>query len=131
MPPHEPDLPAGSVPAARTFSLSSLMLLIALIAVCLAIFRLHVGLGILTVLIVVPALVRTFQAVARRRGRGQTMTTIDKLRAFFDSLPVVIGIELAAYIVLASFSIITLVSLDIIELGTNLRTGMIFRSFGQ
>jgi len=73
----------------RTFGLSSVMLFIALVAVCLGLLREAPGLGIALAVMATPALIRTRAATARRRADGQHVTIADKLLAFAGSLGVV------------------------------------------
>ncbi|MBI3468399.1 MAG: hypothetical protein HY000_35810 [Planctomycetes bacterium] len=82
----------------RTFGLSSLMLMIALIAVCLGVMREVPGLGIVLALLLTPAAVRTAIASSRRERRGQPMTAMERILAFASSLGVVIvtGVASAA-----------------------------------
>lgn len=94
----EPEATASTVATQRTFGLSSLMLLIALIAVCLGVMREVPGLGIALALLVTPAAVRTAIASSRRETRGQPMTATERLWAFASSLGVIIvtGVASAA-----------------------------------
>jgi hypothetical protein len=80
----------------RRFGLGALMLLIAEIAVCLAVLRALPGLGILMLLILVPAHVRTLVAVARRKADDRPMTWEETLRAFFGSMALILLIGVAA-----------------------------------
>ena len=79
-----------------TFGLSSLMLVIALAAVCFGVIREVPGLGIPLAVVATPALVRTFGVVGRRRAKGQTMTTLEQLGAFLGSVSVVATIGVAS-----------------------------------
>ena len=87
--------------AQRTFGLSSLMLLIVLIAVCLGVMREVPGLGIGLLLLATPAAVRTAIASSRREARGEPMRAAQWLWAFASSLGVVIVIGVAS---VAAFS---------------------------
>jgi hypothetical protein len=98
---------SGAVPAPpagrealerRTIHLNSIMLLIALIAVCLGVLREFPGLGVLLVVLVVPALVRTFTGAARRKALGTPMSWDQKLITFTASVGIVALIGLAASI---------------------------------
>ena len=80
----------------RTFGLSSLMLLIALIAVCLGVMREVPGLGIALAVVATPALLRTIRTVARREARGRPMDVAEMIGAFFGSVAVVTTIGVAA-----------------------------------
>jgi hypothetical protein len=79
----------------RRFGLGALMLLIAEIAVCLAVLRDLPGLGILMLLILVPAHVRTLVAVARRKADDRPMTRAEMLGVFFGSMALVLLIGVA------------------------------------
>jgi hypothetical protein len=84
--------------ARRTVHLGTLMLLIALIAVCLGVFRLAPGLGVLFLILIVPALVRTILSAGQQEDRGHPMSWDEKLLTFFGSVGVVAVLGLAASI---------------------------------
>jgi hypothetical protein len=84
------------VSPAQTFTISSLMLIIALIAVCLGVTREAPGLGIGLAVLCTPALIRAKAATARSRAQGQHVTIADKILAFAGSLGVVVLIGAAA-----------------------------------
>ena len=65
------------------------MLTITLVAVVLGAFRITPGLGILLVIIVSPAWIRTCLNVIRREARGRPMNAMEKLGLFAGSLGVV------------------------------------------
>jgi hypothetical protein len=69
----------------RTFHLNSLMVLIALVAVLLGLFRQSAGLGILMTVITLPALLRLRSVAAERRARDQPMTLSEKIFDFIGS----------------------------------------------
>jgi hypothetical protein len=73
-----------------------LMILIAIIAVCLGVYRLAPGLGILLTILMVPALARTIASVAQRQAVGRAMFWEEKAFAFIGSLVIVALIGLAA-----------------------------------
>jgi hypothetical protein len=91
------DVPAPAT-VRHTFTLSSLMLLIALVAVTLGVFRIEPGLGIVLVIVVTPALIRTLLAVSRDKARGRALNPLEKVGVFVASLGIVIVIGLAAII---------------------------------
>lgn len=73
----------------RRLDLGSLMVLIALVAVCLGITREVPALGVLLLAVTVPALLRTFVWIARQKGDGLTMLWPEKLGAFAASAGIV------------------------------------------
>jgi hypothetical protein len=94
-----PTPPAGLEESGRfAVHISSVMLVIAMVAVCLGVLHEAPGLGILLIVLMVPALVRTLVGAARRKAKGHSMTPAEKLFTFFGSLGIVIVIGLAASI---------------------------------
>ena len=79
-----------------TFKLSSLMLLVTLLAVCFGAFRIAPGLAIALLIIVTPAMVRTFVSGARRKQRGEQLSIGDKVLSFAGSLSIMLLIAVAA-----------------------------------
>ena len=73
----------------RRLGLGSLMVLIALVAVCLGLTREIPVLGVLLLAVAVPALLRTFVWIARQKGDGLTMLWPEKLGAFAASAGIV------------------------------------------
>lgn len=73
----------------RRLDLGSLMILIALIAVCLGVVREIPVLGVLLLAVTVPALLRTFVWIARVKGDGLPMLWPEKLGAFAASAGIV------------------------------------------
>jgi hypothetical protein len=88
-----PPPPAAAGP--WTFSLSSLMLMMTLIAVCFGLGGVNPGLGIGVAILVTPAALRTAVAATRRRREGRGMTIDEKIAAFAASLGVVVAIIVA------------------------------------
>src|SRR5207237_548989 len=78
------------------FGLSSLFLIITLVAVCLGLVVAAPGLIVLLIVVVTPALIRTFGASALLTRRGVQLTTIDKIAALVTSVGVMIAIWMAA-----------------------------------
>jgi hypothetical protein len=78
------------------FSLASLLLITTLAAVCLGLFLLSPGLGILLGVFAIPALVRTFIDVSQYKRGGVRLGILDKLASFVLSLLVVGAVALAA-----------------------------------
>ncbi len=91
-----PSLPVH--PNASTFTLGSLMLVIALIAVCLGVTVEVPGLGILLIVLAAPALVRTLLNVSHSKAEGVTLTLPQKAALFLGSLGIVALIALGALI---------------------------------
>ncbi|HEV3168281.1 MAG TPA: hypothetical protein VGZ22_30030 [Isosphaeraceae bacterium] len=87
---------ASPVPPQRTFSLSSLMLLIALVAVCFGVIREFPGLGVLMIIVLAPALVRTLRSVYKGKAEGQPLSPLQKVGTFAVSMAFVLLIMLAA-----------------------------------
>jgi hypothetical protein len=78
--------PAAPAPnLKRTFHLNSLMVMIALVAVLLGLFRQSAGLGILMTVITLPALLRLRSVAAERRARDQPMSLGEKIFDFIGS----------------------------------------------
>jgi hypothetical protein len=73
----------------RRLDLGSLMLLIAVVAVCLGVTREAPPLGVFLLVVAVPALLRTLVWVARFRQDGRPMLWPEKLGAFAASLGIV------------------------------------------
>ena len=63
----------------RTFTLGSLMLVIALIAVCMGVLVEIPGLGVVLILVTTPALIRTLRAVSKGKQTGKPLVWWDKL----------------------------------------------------
>lgn len=82
----------------RRIGLGPLMLLIAEIAVCLAVLREVPVLGILMLLILMPAQVRTLVAVARRKADERPMRWEEALATFFTSMCLMLLISVAGLI---------------------------------
>lgn len=75
--------------AQRTFSLSSLFLVVTLAAVCLGVFAAAPGLGIFLAIISTPALARTAFVSSRRAQTGASMSVGQKLLSFAGALGIV------------------------------------------
>ena len=81
--------------AGPTFRLSTLMLTITLIAVCLGIGTWLPGVGVGLALLIAPAYVRTALAGLRLRREGKPPTIEEKIFIFFASLGIVTAIAVA------------------------------------
>jgi hypothetical protein len=86
--------PAETLP--RRLGLGSLMLLVALVALCLVVMREEPALGVFMLLVSVPALIRTFAVVATRKADGRPMVVPEKVGTFAASAGIVWLIGLAA-----------------------------------
>src|SRR5262249_46008871 len=80
----------------RRIGLGTLIILIGEVAVCLALMRALAGLGIVMLLILVPAHVRTVVAVERRKADERPMSREETLEAFFASMGLMLVIGVAA-----------------------------------
>jgi hypothetical protein len=81
---------------ARTFGLSSLLLVIAVLGVSLGVMRKSLGLGIPLALILTPACVRACHAAALRRSQGRPMGAAEATHAFMGSIGVMTTVGTAA-----------------------------------
>jgi len=85
------DHPAPLVPRGPIqFSLSSILLVITLVAVCLGVFRISYVLGVVLLALATPALLRTVLVSSAEKRRGQRSTMVDKVNTFAASIGVVI-----------------------------------------
>jgi hypothetical protein len=81
-----------------TFGLSTLFLVITVIAVCLGVFVAAPGLGILLAVIAVPAFVRTSAATsAQEQSAGRPVDVPDKVGLFLGSIGIMLLIGLAGF----------------------------------
>ena len=80
----------------RSFGLGSVMLLIAVIAVCLGVARFAPGLGIVMLLIATPALARTVIAATRRAADERPLTGQEKVEVFLASTGLMFLVLLAS-----------------------------------
>jgi hypothetical protein len=81
-----------------TFRIRSLLMLIAMIAVCLGVGHENLFLGILLAVAVAPALVYTAIVAARRSALGRPMAFIDKVRTFLAAIVGVVVIAVSGFI---------------------------------
>lgn len=79
-----------------TFQLSTLLLVITLIAACLGLARLAPGLGIAAAALATPALVRVIMAGRKLRSQGKPLTLEEKVFYFFTSLAVIVSVATAS-----------------------------------
>jgi hypothetical protein len=80
-----PGQPSPPTKAARSFHLNTLMVVIALIAVLLGLFRESSGLGIFVAVICLPAALRLRSVAAQRQARDQPMSLPEKIWDFIGS----------------------------------------------
>jgi hypothetical protein len=78
------------------FSIATLFLVTTLIAVCLGLFQLAPGLGILLGVFAAPALWRTAIDVAKHKQRGFPLGAVGKVASFLVSLVLVVTVTVAA-----------------------------------
>jgi hypothetical protein len=90
------------------FSIQSLLLITTLIAVCLGALVSVPGLGILALIIAVPALVRTFVTGAAMKREGHKLTTTDKIMTFFASAAIAWAALAAAGVAFCATCTVTL-----------------------
>jgi hypothetical protein len=89
------DTVSGGGPA---FQISSLMLLIAVIAVCAGVWRAGAGWGFALAVAVMPALVYTTFVAFESAAAGRPMDVIEKVGSFIAALAGVVVVALAALI---------------------------------
>ena len=82
-----------------TFTITSMMLVITLIAICLGMGAVAPGLGILLGMLSLPAFIRTTLVVSRRQAAGRTIDSSSKVSLFLASLGTVIVAGIAAFVV--------------------------------
>jgi hypothetical protein len=104
------------------FGLSSLLLIMTLICVCLGLVSIAPGLIVPLVVLVVPALVRTMSASKRWTRQGKQMTIGEKFGAFFTSLGIVYLITVAGQIAFAAACLAGLGVLTVAPSGNQGRT---------
>jgi MFS family permease len=78
-----------NLPGSGTFTLGSLVLVVALFAVCFAVMRLSLGFGIGLAIAATPALIRTAIGASRRNMAGRPMDMVQKMSLFLASLSIV------------------------------------------
>ena len=104
--------PAEMLP--RRVELGSLMIVVAVLAPCLVVLREVPGLGILLLLVVVPALVRTLGAVSTRKSDGRPMVAAEQLGTFAASVAIVWLIGLAALLAAGTVYVMAGVAVEIV-----------------
>ncbi len=97
--PIDAQLLSAAPPAAHPqFALSTMMLIITLICVCLGVLTIAPGLIVPLVVVVVPALFRTVSATKRMARQGQDVTISDRVAAFSTSLGIVFLVWIAGIV---------------------------------
>jgi hypothetical protein len=91
--------PNSPVSPALSFRISSLVLVIAVVAVCLAILRQDLVAGAILALTVLPALIYTIAVATIRTARGRPMTLFEKFRTF---LAAIFGVLLITFCAVAA-----------------------------
>jgi hypothetical protein len=100
-PPAKPNPYASPRPigdSSAQFSLASLFLVMTLVAVCLGVFMLAPGLGILLAVVATPALVRTTITTSYYKQAGAPLTTAWKIKAFLVSLFIMLAVGVATFV---------------------------------
>jgi hypothetical protein len=82
--PYEP--PASQIAPPRTFRIGTALFLIAIIAVCLGALRENIALGVLVILSLVPAAIRTPLVSERRRAEGKPMDFSEQVASFLMTM---------------------------------------------
>jgi hypothetical protein len=113
--------PASDISPAVTFRISSLLLVIAVIAVCLGVAHENLVLGIILAVVVVPALVYTFIVVEKRSARGIPMAVPDKVVTFLVAIGGVLIIEFSGLVAFC----MTCIPIGSVSFGANSAVGMI------
>ena len=112
--------PASDISPAVTFRIGSLLLVIAVIAVCLGVARENLVLGIILAVVVVPALIYTF-IVVEKRSAGIPMAVPDKAFTFLVAIGGVLIIEFSGLVAFC----MTCIPIGSVSFGANSAVGMI------
>jgi hypothetical protein len=91
-----PETPGRCALLAWQFSLGGILLVMTLMAVCLALMRLAPLSEILLTVVCVPAAIRTAVSVRYHAWRGERLTMIGKVGAFVSSFLIVLWMVLLA-----------------------------------
>ena len=78
--------PTAPIAPPRTFQIGTLLVFIAVIAICLGALRASVGLGIFVIVSLIPATIRVAVVAGHRRARGWPMSLDEKILAFIMAL---------------------------------------------
>ena len=113
--------PTTGFSPALTFRISSLLMVIAVIAVCLGVAHENLLLGIILAVAVVPALVYTIIVVERRTITGMPMAAIDIAATFVIAIGGVVIIEFSAVVAFC----MTCIPIGSVSFGANSAVGLI------
>lgn len=92
---------------ASAFSLASLFMLTTLVAIGCALATVHAALGVLFAVLILPAIVVTFQRIRECQLRGTSVGSREQLMMFLNALGLTIGaIVLAAFAIMILFAIL-------------------------
>lgn len=91
---------SAEVPTARTFSLSTLFLVMTLAAVAAGAFAAAPGLGVLFLVVATPALIRTIRITTRQNVAGVSSTPVEKIVRFLASIGIVLLVILSIQVAL-------------------------------
>ncbi|MFN0017596.1 MAG: hypothetical protein ACKVP0_05000 [Pirellulaceae bacterium] len=80
------------------FSLASVFLATAVVSMCLALARVHLGTGVIVSFLTVPALIRTMLVASREGQNGKPLSAIAKVLEFLFSWMLMLPIGLAAIV---------------------------------
>ncbi len=111
-----PDRPPLSIDAShatdasRTYSLSTLFLLVTMAAVLCGITAVAPGLGIVLMILAVPALVRTFAYSAGQKNMGKRVMPYENLAMFLLSMGIVFLIIIAASIAFVAACFVSVIA---------------------
>ncbi len=94
--PYQP--PTTFVPTPLSFRISSLLMVIAVIAVCLGVWHEEPVLGIILAVVVAPALVYTVIVAAKSKARGRRMAVFEKVGTFLAAIVGAVVIAVSAII---------------------------------
>jgi hypothetical protein len=119
--PYKP--PATFVSTPLSFQISSLLMVIAVIAVCLGVARANVVLGIVLAVVVVPALVYTMIVTERHKASGRPIAVLDKAATFVNAIAGVVIIEFSALV--AFYMTCVPVSFATASVGVGVNAGLI------
>jgi hypothetical protein len=86
-----------SAEASAQFGLSTLMLVVTVVCICLGLIAIAPGLIIPLLVVVVPALIRSTVAL---RVSGRPVSTVDKVTNFVTSVGIILGILAAGFVAL-------------------------------
>ncbi|HMP80524.1 MAG TPA: hypothetical protein PKD54_13800 [Pirellulaceae bacterium] len=117
----EPEKSKETDPNRFSYSLSSLLLVTTLIAICLSVFVALPGLGVMLAILALPPLIRTALVVNKRRANALGTETHQVVAMFFSSMFVTIVTFLAVSITaFGTFCGLCFVSSGVVNINNNL-----------